>query len=145
MMTLQEWIDSGCKLENRLHIGKEIDDEMARQLTGYFPSPDPDMIQILRRQAGSAYDVDGSRKSTYNTFHRVDGKWRYVGRCFIDETENRHHIYLFFTVTSGRNGSVCASSPLPQIRWCLRHIEIPCEIRGYGIWHRRLRPGYTGF
>ena len=96
MMTLQEWIDSGCELESRLHVGEEIDDEITNRLTGHFPSDDPDMIQLLRRQAGSVYDADGSQKSTYNTFHRVDGKWRYAGRCFVDETKNRHHIYLLF-------------------------------------------------
>jgi len=96
MISLQEWINRSCKLESRLYIGEEIDDEMASRLTGYFPSADPDMIQILRRQAEPAYDANGSRKNTYNTFQRVDGKWRYVGRCFMDETENRHHIYLLF-------------------------------------------------
>lgn len=96
MMTFQDWINNEDELENCLHIGEEIDDKMAGWLISNFPSDDPGMIQLLRRQAGSACDAVGFQKNTYNTFKIVDGKWRYSGRCFMNETENKHHIYLLY-------------------------------------------------
>lgn len=95
-MTLRKWRKSGCKLEDCLHIGEEIDNKMAAWLTKNFPQYDPDIVQLLRSEAGAVYDVDGAVTRTYNTFSKDSGKWRYAGRCFIDETQNKHNIYLLF-------------------------------------------------
>ncbi|MBQ8331100.1 MAG: hypothetical protein IJX94_01205 [Clostridia bacterium] len=88
----QSWHDSGLGTFNEYFLPG---DTVAEDVVDYFMDIVPPVV--LRKnllQVGEAHNYEfdpekGKMRSTFATFYKAEGEWKFAGYCFLGETKNR--------------------------------------------------------
>lgn len=90
--TLNGWEEANTDIKNYLSVEDTVSEDLVDYFLDILP---PAKFDGGYLQVGEAMDYisdyNGKLRATYLTFVRIDGEWKYKGKCFFNQTENKSH------------------------------------------------------